>query len=112
MRSARAIAVAAASAFAALTIAGCGSDSGTETTFAPEPEAPKSSPMAVPEDLQAEVAEFRQCLTDEGVDPGELPGAGHLVDPSPELRAALEACRHLLPEGAVRVPEPSFDGGG
>jgi hypothetical protein len=51
-----------------------------------------------PSDLDA----FRDCMADQGVEIPDEPGL--LPEPTPELQAALEACREFMPGGAVIAP--------
>ena len=51
-----------------------------------------------PSDLDA----FRDCMADQGVEIPDEPGLR--PEPTPELQAALEACRESMPGGSVIVP--------
>jgi hypothetical protein len=86
--------VAVVAAAIALLAAGDESASSSATT------TPSGLPGGLSEDQQADLEEFRSCMSDQGVElpePGERPGVGQA--PSPEMLSALQACQQYLPEG-------------
>jgi hypothetical protein len=64
---------------------------------------PSSTPAEVASGLdegqQAQLEEFRSCMSDQGVDLPE-PGEGPTIQgPSPEMLEAMQQCQQYLPEG-------------
>lgn len=78
-----------------VALAGAGSDEAPDAPEAPAVLTPGGAPGA----------EFQDCMSENGFEPPE-PGVQQQAPPA-GFEDALEACRHLLPEGAA--PE---EGGG
>jgi hypothetical protein len=63
--------------------------------------APAGVQSGLDENQQAQLEEFRSCMSEQGVELPE-PGEGRtLQGPTPEMLEAIEECRQYLPEGAV-----------
>jgi putative ABC transport system ATP-binding protein len=67
----------------------------TETTI------PATAPEALSGEQQDQVAELRQCLSEQGV---ERPQPGSAQGPSPEMLQALQECQQYVPEWFGLVP--------
>jgi hypothetical protein len=72
--------------------------------FAPPGPFNKAAPAPDPE-LEAEMEEFRDCMSAEGFDPPEPSERPDISEGPPEgLSDALEKCQDLLPEGMPPGP--------
>jgi hypothetical protein len=61
---------------------------------------PSDLPLGFTEDQQAQLEQFRNCLSEEGVEP-PAPGGAARRTPSPELLSAVQTCQRYMPDGLV-----------
>jgi hypothetical protein len=90
----------------ALAASGGNNDGSERDRFAPGEFHVRAPAPALDPKLEAEMEDFRECMSDEGFDPPEPSERPDISEGPPEgLSDAFEKCEEFLPEG-MPVPPP------